>query len=162
LYYLAPHNRSFVQPNPTSTTNHLPPIPPNTKTPSNSPPNRSSSKKTRATADTQPRKSTTTNKGNKIKTSSNTALATSGATTKRSTANNNIKKSKKKPNHNTQMMGISTGLSAKPPITTPKMSTNKKTMKSVTDAVISYLHYKGGGAAGGEHSTGRMNIGIYL
>jgi hypothetical protein len=78
-------------------------------------------------------------------------LATSGATTKRS--HNDIKKTRAKTNTN-QTTSVSTGLTSKPPI-----STNKKPVKSVTDAVISYLHYKGGG---GEHTTGKRNYrGIY-
>jgi hypothetical protein len=113
--------------------------------------NRSSPKKTRKNVDAQPRvtkKSSPANKGKKTKTSPNNA----SAATKR--LNNDIKKSRSKPNNN-QTILPSTGLTSKPPI----ISTNKKTMKSVTDAVISYLHYKGNG--GVEHPTGRLHIGIY-
>lgn len=154
---LALGSRSYIPPSrppppPAAITNPLP----NSKVPS-SPQNRVSSKK----SSTQPRQtnksSTTTTKGNKIKTSSNSVVATSGATTKRS--NNDIKKYRSKTNNqrSNQTMLMSTGLTLKPPLRnpTPPISTNKKPVKSVTDAVISYLHYKG--ASGVEHSTGRQN-----
>lgn len=73
-------------------------------------------------------------------------------TTKRS--NNEKKKYRSKTTN--QPILMSTGLTLKPPsrIPTPPISTNKKPVKSVTDAVISYLHYKGG--SGIEHSKGRQ------
>jgi hypothetical protein len=144
-------------------TNPLPSLSTNSKIPS-SPQNRSPPKKPRSTPSTQLRhtnKSSSTNKGNKLKTPSNSVLATSGATTKRSA--NDIKKSRPKTTNCQRPMLTSTGLTPKPPITTiptPPMSNNKKTVKSVTDAVISYLHYKGGG--GVEHTTGRRNHGGYI
>jgi hypothetical protein len=121
------------------------------------PKNRSPSKKTRSNASTQPRannKSSSTNKGNRIKTSSNSVLAASGATTKRCT--NDLKKHRSKIHDNqrtltNQMMLMSTGLTAKPSI--------KKPMKTVNDTAISYLHYKDNGG-GIEHTTGRLNMGI--
>lgn len=45
-----------------------------------------------------------------------------------------------------------TGLTSKPP-QRPSTPNNKKTVKSVTDAVISYLHYKGNGTI--EQTTGK-------
>jgi hypothetical protein len=121
----------------------------NSKVPS-SPPNRTSSKKI-SSQSRQTNKPSTTPKGNKVRASSNNALASSGAASKRT--NNDRKKSGSKPVN--QPMLTSTGLTLKPPsrIPTPPISTNKKPVKSVTDAVISYLHYKGG--SGVEHSTGR-------
>jgi hypothetical protein len=82
-------------------------------------------------------------------------LATSGATTKRS--HNDTKKPRSKTNNNQRTMLTSTSLTTKPSlrVPTPPMLTTKKPVKSVTDAVISYLHYKGGGAV--EHTKGRLN-----
>jgi hypothetical protein len=53
------------------------------------------------------------------------------------------------------MILTSTGLSGKPieKISIPPIPTNKTTMKSVTNAVISYLHYRG---VHGGHVTGRQ------
>jgi hypothetical protein len=129
------------------------------------PKNRSPSKKTRSNASTQPRannKSSSTNKGNRIKTSSNSVLAASGATTKRCT--NDLKKHRSKIHDNqrtltNQMMLMSTGLTAKPFIKIATPSINKKPMKTVNDTAISYLHYKDNGG-GIEHTTGRLNMGI--
>ncbi|CAF0880745.1 unnamed protein product [Rotaria sordida] len=166
-------NHSFVQPNPPIPTNCLPPVPINPKVPS--PPKKSSSsKKLRPHASTQSRinnkSSSSTNKGNKIKTSSNSVLATSGATTKR--CNNDIKKYRSKTNNNSnnnnnnqrtvtnQMMVMSTGLTAKPStnITTSPIPINVKTIRSVTESVMSYLHYKGGtGEEEVEHTKDRPN-----
>jgi len=73
-------------------------------------------------------------------------LATSGATTKR--PYNDLKRPRTKTTNNQR--------ASKPSMSTPTspMSTNKKPVKSVTDAVISYLHYKGG--TGVEQTTGRL------
>jgi hypothetical protein len=48
-----------------------------------------------------------------------------------------------------QAMFMSTGLSSKPivKVTSPTAATNKATVKSVTNAVISYLHYRGNGGS---------------
>ncbi|CAF0727622.1 unnamed protein product [Adineta steineri] len=157
-----PINRSFVQPNPPllPSTNLLPQTPLNSRAPPTTPKTRSSSKKTRSNANTQPRvnnKSSSTNKGNKLKTSSNSVLAASGATTKR--CNNDIKKHRSKIHDNqrtltNQMMLMSTGLTAKPPIKTVTPSTNKRT---IPDSVISYLHYKGGIGGEIEQTTDVLN-----
>ncbi len=156
--FLAPVTRSFVQPNPPPITN---PLPSNSRTPS-SPQNRPSPKKPRQHSSTQPRhnaKSSSTNKVNRLKTSSNSVLATYGATTKR--PYNDIKRPRTKTTNNQRAILPSTGLTSKPSMSIPTspMSTNKKPVKSVTDAVISYLHYKGG--AGVEHATGKLNHRIY-
>jgi hypothetical protein len=52
------------------------------------------------------------------------------------------------------MMFISTGLSSQPidKISTPPIPPNKTALKSVTNAVISYLHYRD---ANGGYVTGR-------
>lgn len=52
------------------------------------------------------------------------------------------------------MLLTSTGISSKPidKISTTTMSPNKIPMKSVTNAVISYLHYRG---VNGGYTTGR-------
>ncbi|CAF2408670.1 unnamed protein product [Rotaria sp. Silwood2] len=170
-------NRSFVQPNPSIPTNCLPSIPINSKAPP-SPKRSSSSRKPRPHANTQSRvnnkSSSSTNKGNKIKTSSNSVLAMSGATTKR--CNNDIKKHRSKTNNNSnnnnnnqrtipnQMITTSTGLTAKSStnITPPPIPTNIKTIKSVTESVMSYLHYKGGADEEVEHPKGSLIMGIYL
>lgn len=92
------------------------------------------------------------NKNNKLKTTSNSVLATSGATTKRS--KDDMKNSRNNKTIYTQRpMLTATGLTSKPPSSTPTIPNNKKTVKSVTDAVISYLHYKGNG--GIEQTTGK-------
>ncbi|CAF4830741.1 unnamed protein product [Rotaria sp. Silwood1] len=165
-------NRSVAQPNPPIPTNGLPPMPTNPRT-SSSPKRPSSSKKSRPHANTQSRinnkSSTATHKGNKIKTSSNSVLATSGATTKR--CSNDIKKYRSKTNNTNsnnnnnnnrtitnQMISTSTGLTAKPSsnITTPTIPTNIRTIKSVTESVMSYLHYKGGADEDGVEHTKDM------
>ena len=97
----------------------------------------------------------------KLKTSSNSVLATSGATTKRPI--NDTKKPRSKTTNNQHAMLISNGSTPKPSISipsSPMSANNKKTVKSVTDAVISYLHYKGGG--GVEHTTGRYNNNAWI
>ena len=107
----------------------------------------SSTKKAR----TQPRqnKSSLTTKGNKLKTTSSTV----GNKAKHSDIN--VKKRRNETLN--QMILTSTGLTAKPihKISTPQTSTNKTAIKSITNAVISYLHYRG---ANGGHVTGRKKI----
>lgn len=96
-------------------------------------------------------------KTSKAKGTSSTVLTTPGAISKR--PKNDSKKqrqniTKKAIPH--QAMFMSTGLTAKPidKISTPPMASNKATMKSVTNAVISYLHYRG--AQGGQ-GAGKKN-----
>ncbi|CAF1339947.1 unnamed protein product [Adineta steineri] len=86
----------------------------------------SSSKTTRSN------KSLSNNKGNKLKVSSNTL----GTITKYS--NVDVKDIQNKKSN--QMIVTSKPIKKIP---TPPISTNKTTMKSVTNAVISYLHYRG-------------------
>jgi hypothetical protein len=108
---------------------------------------RSSSKTPRSN-----KKPPSTSKGNKIKVGSNTILAAARPTTKRS--NSDTRKTRQQIITNPTML-MSTGLTAKPieKIAPPPISTTKTTVKSVTNAVISYLHYKG---ANGGHATGRQ------
>ncbi|CAF0974888.1 unnamed protein product [Rotaria sordida] len=92
--------------------------------------------------------SSSTTKGNKLKTVSNTV----GVTTKSSDLG--IKKHRDKTLN--QKMLTTTGLTAIPidKISTPPIPTNKTTMKSVTNAVISYLHYRGANTG---HTTDMTN-----
>lgn len=91
-----------------------------------------------------------------MKTSSASVMASSGATSKRMT--NDVKRYRTKenlPRSNPPILTSTmpaTKLSMKIPPS--PMASNKKPVKSVADAVMSYLHYKG---AGGEPSTGRIN-----
>ncbi|CAF0965649.1 unnamed protein product [Adineta ricciae] len=146
-----PLNRSVAQKNPP-----LPmpitvlPSTPKQNRPPLTPQTRSSAKKVRRNANTQPRmanKFSPSNKGNRIKTSSNSVFAASGATTKRS--NNNLRKyrSKIQDNQSTlpnQIMLMSTGLTGKLPRKTTSTTplTNKRSVKTVTDAVNTYLRHK--------------------
>ncbi|CAF3292025.1 unnamed protein product [Rotaria sp. Silwood2] len=134
-----PHNRSIVQQDPSMT------LITDTKSISSTTHPRSPSKKTH----TQSRhnKASSITKGNKLKTVSNTV----GAITKSSDIGIKIHRDKTL----NQMMLTSTGLTAKPidRILTSPVPTNKTTMKSVTNAVISYLHYRGANTG---HATGRQ------
>ena len=154
-------SRSYVQPSrppPPPITTALPILTP--KLPSSPKTSRLPAKKITATT-TQSRSmnrsaTTTAAKGNKIKTSSNSILATSGATSKRMT--NDVKRYRTKaslPRSNPPIT-TSTMPAVKSSIKTAAspLATNKKPVKSVTDAVMSYLHYKG---TGGEPSSGRIN-----
>jgi hypothetical protein len=138
LFLLARYNRSVGQPDSSKTlTTELKSISSTATNP------RSPSKKT--TTQVHSNKSSPTPKGKKLKTVSNTVETT----TKRS---NTGKKTHqiKIPN---QMMYTSTGLSSKliDKISTPPISSNKPAKKSVTNAVMSYLHYRG---ANGGYMTG--------
>ncbi|CAF4749247.1 unnamed protein product [Rotaria sp. Silwood1] len=125
-----PHNRSIVQQDPSIT------LITDTKSFSSTTHPRSTSKKTH-TQSSRHNKSSSTNKGNKLQTVSNNV----GVTTKSSDVGIKIHRDKTL----NQIMLTSTGLTAKPidKILTSPMPTNKTTMKSVTNAVISYLHYRG-------------------
>jgi hypothetical protein len=89
-----------------------------------------------------------TTKGNKIKTGSNTAET-------KATKRSNAAKKKQQTKPLDPIIFTSTGLSSKPIdiISTPPTPTNITAKKSVTNAVISYLHYRG---AHGGHVTGRQ------
>jgi hypothetical protein len=137
FFILASYNRSLSQPNSAKTL-----ITEVKSTPSASSQNLSLKKiPTQSRSNKSP--STTTTKGNKFKKNVGKTIET----TKRS-------KSEKKP-HQTKtsipMIFTSTGLSSKPidKISTPPTKTAKK---SVTNAVISYLHYRG---VNGGYTTGR-------
>lgn len=152
-------SRSYVQPS------RPPPPPITTAQPIPTPKILSSPKAARSPTKkittTQPRPTNrsstiTATKGNKIKTSSNSVLATSGATSKRMT--NDVKRYRTKENLSRSNQPITTSTmpatKASMKIPTSTLATNKKPAKSVADAVMSYLHYKG---TGGEPSSGRIN-----
>ena len=172
--FLVSLNPSSAQSSLPLTTNHLLSSQRNSKA-SSTHKYRSSSRKTRSNANTINNKSSSTNKGSRIKASPpNSALATSGAVTKY--CSREIKKHGSKPSNNhhknnnnntntnnnnnnnqrtatNQMMSISMGLTAKPPT-----ATNSKTMKSVTESVMSYLHNNKDADSGEvKHTTGNYN-----
>lgn len=86
-----------------------------------------------------------------MKPSSTSILASSGATSKRMTTDMKRYRTKENLPRLNQTIGT-TKLPMKIP--TSSMTSNKKPVKSVADAVMSYLHYKG---AGGEPLSGRIN-----
>ena len=108
---------------------------------------RSSAKKTRSPHRQNDKSSARTGKTSKMTASSAGVASSPGAIKKRSKMDS--KKNSTKANKSNiilnQTMLASTGLSAKPIDIKSESSppTNKATMKSVTNAVISYLHYKG-------------------
>ena len=126
LFPSAPYNRSVAQPDSSKTLlTELKSTPSTSHPPSKkSPPDQTRSSKS---------------KGNK---------------SKRKYANHLLKKKHSIKSFN-PMLIPSMGLSSKPidTISTPPISSNKTTKKSVTNAVISYLQYRGVG--GGKHRTGR-------
>lgn len=100
----------------------------------------------------QREKSSTAGKMNKIKSNTSVTNSLSGSIRKRSARNRSKISSTNSITQQTLFM--STGLTSKP-VDNGRASTtlNKSSMKSVTNAVISYLHYRGSNAA---QSTGSI------